>query len=45
MTFIINASGLFRAAWALVKGFLDPRTVLKIEIKGEDYKQDLLKHV
>jgi len=45
LTFVINASGIFRGAWNLIKGFLDERTVAKIIVCGEDYKQELFKHV
>ena len=31
---IINAPGLFTTVWSVVKGWLDPRTVGKIEILG-----------
>lgn len=44
-SFVINASAIFRGAWALIKGFIDERTVAKINILGEDYKDELLKHV
>ena len=43
--FVINASGIFRAAWELIKKFLDPRTAAKVIVKGDDYKEELLKHV
>jgi hypothetical protein len=45
ISFVINASVIFRGAWALIKGFLDEKTVAKIFIKGEDYKDELLTHV
>lgn len=32
---IINAPGIFQVAWKMIKGFLDPRTVSKIEIFGD----------
>lgn len=32
--FIINAPGIFTVAWSMIKGFLDERTVRKIEILG-----------
>ena len=44
-TLIINAPGVFRAIWALVKPMLDPRTQAKIEVCPADYYKVLTKWV
>ncbi|GBG31481.1 Phosphatidylinositol/phosphatidylcholine transfer protein SFH2 [Hondaea fermentalgiana] len=33
---IINAPAIFQVTWKMIKGFLDPRTVSKIEIFGDE---------
>lgn len=43
--FVINASVFFRGAWALIKGFIDERTVAKVIVKGNDYLEEMLKYV
>lgn len=45
ITFVINTSAIFRGLWAIIKGFLDERTVAKIVIKGDDFLTELLEHV
>jgi hypothetical protein len=38
---IINAPSIFSVAWSVIKGLLDERTVSKIEVYGEDYREPL----
>ncbi|MEW5311415.1 MAG: hypothetical protein WDW38_003132 [Sanguina aurantia] len=42
---IINAPGIFRLMWSIIKGMLDPRTQSKIEILGPNYKEGLLRWI
>ena len=35
--FVVNAPFIFSGAWAVVKGFLDERTVKKIKILGSSF--------
>ena len=42
---IINTGFLFRAAWSVVKSFIDPKTQSKIAILSGSYKEELLKLV
>jgi len=43
---LINTTAFFRGAWAIVKGFLDEKTVKKISVCGtSDYTEELLKFV
>ncbi len=44
-SYVINTSAIFRGVWIIIKPFLDEKTVAKVVIKGEDYKEDLLKQV
>ena len=43
--FIINAPVMFTAAWSVVQGWLDERTVNKIAVYGSDYKEALFKQL
>ncbi|KAF9530988.1 CRAL-TRIO domain-containing protein [Crepidotus variabilis] len=44
--YIINAPWTFTAVWSVIKGWLDPVTVAKIDIMGSsDYKEKLLKQI
>ncbi|TFK28614.1 hypothetical protein FA15DRAFT_665061 [Coprinopsis marcescibilis] len=43
--YIINAPWAFTAVWAVIKGWLDPVTVAKIQILGSGYKDELLKQI
>jgi hypothetical protein len=43
--YIINAPWGFSAVWNLVKGWLDPVTVAKIDILGSGYKDKLLAQI
>lgn len=43
--YIINAPWSFSAVWAVIKPWLDPVTVEKIDILGSGYKETLLKQV
>ena len=43
--FIINAPWLLSTAFEVVKPWLDPMTLSKIQILGEDYKEILLKDI
>ncbi|KAF5839566.1 CRAL-TRIO domain-containing protein [Dunaliella salina] len=42
---VINAPWVFRTIWAVVKGYLDPRTQSKIEILDSNYLPAVLKWV
>lgn len=44
-TFIINAPGMFKIVWGIVKRFLDARTLTKIELVGTNYQASLLKYI
>ena len=39
--FIINAPFWFKAIWFIIKAFIDPKTVNKISILGDDYLKEL----
>ncbi|EGR48953.1 hypothetical protein MKX07_007053 [Trichoderma sp. CBMAI-0711] len=43
--FLINAPWGFSTVWSVVKGWLDPVTVKKINILGSGYQSELLKHI
>lgn len=43
--YIINAPWAFTAIWAVIKPWLDPVTVAKIQILGYGYKDELLKQI
>jgi hypothetical protein len=43
--YIVNAPWTFRAVFSIVKGFLDAKTVAKIEIVGGSYQSTLLKEI
>eukprot|EP00252_Welwitschia_mirabilis_P003905 TRINITY_DN1399_c0_g1_i4.p1 TRINITY_DN1399_c0_g1~~TRINITY_DN1399_c0_g1_i4.p1 ORF type:complete len:641 (+),score=129.41 TRINITY_DN1399_c0_g1_i4:317-2239(+) len=43
--FIVNAGTGFKLLWSIVKGFLDPRTALKINVLDSDYQSELLKFI
>ncbi|KAF8324063.1 hypothetical protein DL93DRAFT_91013 [Clavulina sp. PMI_390] len=43
--YIINAPWSFSTVWGLVKGFLDPVTVDKIQILGKKYQKNLLEQI
>jgi hypothetical protein len=43
--YIINAPWAFTAVWSVVKGWLDPVTVQKIQILGGSYQTELLKQI
>ena len=43
--YIINAPWGFSGAWTVVKPWLDPVTVSKIDIMGSDFKDKLLQNV
>ena len=43
--FIINAPFMFRAAWSVIKGFLDKKTIAKISIHGDNYTTELFEVV
>ena len=40
--FLINAPLIFRSAWAVIRAFLDARTLAKIKVLGSDYRRELL---
>ncbi|ORX69664.1 CRAL/TRIO domain-containing protein, partial [Linderina pennispora] len=44
-TFVINAPAMFVTAWNVIKGWLDPRVISKIQILGKNYSPALLKQV
>eukprot|EP01084_Bolivina_argentea_P165590 287657_1 len=43
--YIINAPWPFRALWGAVKGFMDPITVDKTKVLGDDYLKTMLKDI
>jgi hypothetical protein len=43
--FIVNAPFSFKALWAIVKNFIDDKTVKKITIEGSKYSKKLLEIV
>ena len=43
--YIINAPWPFRALWTTVKGFLDPITVQKTKVVGDDYLKTMIKDI
>lgn len=43
--YLINAPWGFSTVWSVVKGWLDPVTVAKINILGSGYKSELLKQI
>ncbi|KAM0324776.1 hypothetical protein ACHAQA_007740 [Verticillium albo-atrum] len=43
--YIINAPWTFSVVWSVVKGWLDPVTVNKIDILGSGYAKELLKQI
>ncbi|KAI0043169.1 hypothetical protein FA95DRAFT_1499003 [Auriscalpium vulgare] len=43
--YIINAPYLFSTVWALIKPWLDPVTVSKIDIVGRSYQEKLLQQI
>jgi len=43
--FVINAPWMFTAAYAVFKTFFDPATLEKIKIMGDDYLEELEKHI
>jgi len=43
--YIVNAPYLFSTVWSVIKPWLDPVTVSKIDILGYDYKNVVLKQV
>lgn len=42
---MVNTSWILRAAWSIVKGFMDSKTAAKIKIFGGGYEKELLKHI
>ncbi|KAI7859357.1 CRAL-TRIO domain-containing protein [Circinella umbellata] len=43
--YLVNAPSAFVMVWKVVKGWLDPGTIDKIQILGKDYKEVLLKQI
>ncbi|KAG0748819.1 hypothetical protein G6F57_003908 [Rhizopus arrhizus] len=43
--FLVNAPSAFVYVWKIVKAWLDPGTIAKIQILGSDYKDALLKQI
>jgi len=41
--FLINAPAVFTMGWKVAKKFVDPATIKKIEILGNDYQKELMK--
>jgi len=42
---MVNSPFGFSACWAIIKRFLDPRTVEKVFILGSDFQSALLQHI
>ena len=45
MVFVVNVPYWFTSVWAVVKTWINPRTLNKIRILGKDYKTELFKFV
>lgn len=43
--FVINAPWMFTAAYSVFKTFFDPATLQKIKIMGDDFMEELEKHI
>ncbi|KAI9484213.1 MAG: CRAL-TRIO domain-containing protein [Benjaminiella poitrasii] len=43
--YLVNAPSAFVYVWKIVKGWLDPGTIAKIQIIGSDFKEPLLKQI
>jgi hypothetical protein len=43
--FLINAPLMFRGMWAIIKNWIDPKTVSKFVVLGADYQETLLKYI
>lgn len=43
--FLVNAPTAFVYVWKIVKAWLDPGTIDKIQILGKDYQTELLTHI
>jgi hypothetical protein len=43
--FIVSAPFLFKAAWVIIKAFLDAKTKNKITILGSKFQKALLEYV
>jgi hypothetical protein len=43
--FILNTGWLFKALWAIVKSFMDPKTAGKIHMLGGSYINELVKYI
>ena len=43
--FLINAPLMFRGMWAIIKNWVDPKTVSKFVVLGTDYTETLLKYI
>jgi len=43
--YLVNTSWILRAAWSIIKGFMDSKTAAKIKILGSSYTKDLLEHI
>jgi len=42
---IVNAPMLFKGVWSIIKGWLDEKTKLKIQLFGTTFKEKLLECV
>ncbi|CAO3576437.1 unnamed protein product [Absidia cylindrospora] len=43
--FVVNAPSAFLVMWKIVRPWLDPKTLDKVQILGKDYKDVLLKYI
>jgi len=43
--YIINANWPFRAGWGIIKNFMDPVTVSRTKVLGDDFLKELLKEI
>jgi hypothetical protein len=43
--YVVNAPAVFRVIWAVVKPWMDPRTLAKIQILGSNYTEALLQDI
>ncbi len=43
--FVVNASLVFRGAWACIKPFIDKKAVQKVAVHGKNFQEDLFTYI